>query len=598
MDYPGDVTQDMNDLGPYDKAAVRFMYGETVDVDAKSKTNDKGIGAFNLDRLDGFGGISGPLDFTFAGKYHYSQAQERFKVLGTCSAQTDSKDPLSAKCTGPDLDFVAIEDMKDNGTGDRRQHFAVDKTGRVRHSYMFGSDEYADFGNMPVFRFDAGADAYEQFQFLSTTYENRYIFDNFRRDRTTFNTGAVVGKVQDRYLDKFDTATKALSLYMQLYGTDLDSDVQYGFADGTSATLRQALLERPGGLLPHAIASSDSLATWIRILTRPEPGAYYPGEGNMATVDAPQGGVSGAPVPLFVVPAGSGEGRFLHNEYDYSKGYGWGEYQKQVGSFYEKRMATYYLTVAYNHFIQNSKQDYIDGRQLNINYATIYPEQMRRIFSQLMQNDPGTLAPYVEASIGTQSAAPIGRVRYLPWEKFDPTQPSTTQLAYPKSSTLVSPLVGWEEQYPALIDGYIFGGTTLTMDWVAQMRIFTPGGLETVSLPLDQQIRYSDPATGIVYAARNYGKELVNGQPVARTSGARMLEFAAQLANRTFVTLGTDPVTGETTYKRDPATREPICAVAAPECAANRTTLRLYSANIDSVRQLGEHFGTGPLDRF
>ena len=43
---------------------------------------------------------------------------------------------------------------------------------------MFGSDEYADTGNVPVFRFDSGADAYEQVQFLTSVYENRYIFDN------------------------------------------------------------------------------------------------------------------------------------------------------------------------------------------------------------------------------------------------------------------------------------------------------------------------------------------------------------------------------------------------------------------------------------
>ncbi|MDB4997606.1 MAG: hypothetical protein JWM74_5038 [Myxococcaceae bacterium] len=591
MDYPGDVTQDMNDLGAYDKAAVRFMYGETVDIDVKSKKGDTAQGDFNLDRLDGFGGISGPLDFTFAGDYHYSQAQERFKVLGTCTAQTDPKDPLSAKCTGPDLDYVSFYDMKDNGTGDRRQHFAIDPKGRTRHAYMFGSDEYADFGNLPVFRFDAGADAYEQFQFVSTTYENRYIFDNFRRDRTTFNTGTVVGRAQDRYFDKFDTSTKALALYMQLWSGFIDETF---FNDGTTG--RDFMFKKPGGLLPHVLASSDSFATWIRMMTRPEPGPYYAGANNVASADPPQ---IGKAIPLFTVAAGSGEGRYLHNDYDYSKGYGWGEYQKQVGSFYEKRMATYYLTVAYNHFIQNSKQDYIDSRLLNINYATIYPEQMRRFFSQVMQNDTTTLGPYVEPSTGNQTTGtPIGRVRYLPWEKFDATQTATTSLAYPKTAQIVSPLVGWEEQYPALIDGYIFGGTTLTMDWVDQMRIFTPGGPETVALPLDQQIRYADAATGLVYAARNYGKELVNGQPVARTSGARMLEFASQLANKTFVVLSTDPVTGEATYKRDAATREPICAIEAKACEANKAQLRLYSANIDSVRQLGDHFGTGPLDRF
>src|SRR5260370_26057198 len=80
--------------------------------------------------------------------------------------------------------------------------FAVDKDMRVRHPYLFGSDEFADFGNVPVFRFDAGADSYEQMQFFISTYENRYIFNNFRRNRVTFDTSTIVNYVGSRYWDK------------------------------------------------------------------------------------------------------------------------------------------------------------------------------------------------------------------------------------------------------------------------------------------------------------------------------------------------------------------------------------------------------------
>ena len=37
MDYPGDNTQDMNDIGSYDKAAMRFGYADIVDVEKNKK---------------------------------------------------------------------------------------------------------------------------------------------------------------------------------------------------------------------------------------------------------------------------------------------------------------------------------------------------------------------------------------------------------------------------------------------------------------------------------------------------------------------------------------------------------------------------------
>src|SRR5262249_43392995 len=138
---------------------------------------------------------------------------------------TDPTNPLSAKCDSFDLDYVSIRDMKSVDQYDPsvtailpfvKSNFAVDPKNRVRHPYMFGSDEFADFGNVPVFRFDAGADSYEQFQFLISTYENRYIFDNFRRDRVTFNSRQVISRFTDRYFDKIQGITKSLAFLLGL----------------------------------------------------------------------------------------------------------------------------------------------------------------------------------------------------------------------------------------------------------------------------------------------------------------------------------------------------------------------------------------------
>ena len=51
---------------------------------------------------------------------------------------------------------------------------------------MFASDEYADIGNIAVYRHDNGADAYEIASYLINEYEDIHAFDNHRRGRTTF----------------------------------------------------------------------------------------------------------------------------------------------------------------------------------------------------------------------------------------------------------------------------------------------------------------------------------------------------------------------------------------------------------------------------
>lgn len=147
-------------------------------------------------------------------------------------------------------------------------NFLVDPQNRVRHPYLFGSDEFADIGNVPVYRFDAGADAYEQTQFLISTYENRYIFNNFRRNRVTFDTFRTVGSLMDRYWNKVQGTTKSLALGVELL-------TQPGQPDPTSD---------PAQLMPMAMGSADALAMFVRALTRPEPGSYaiIPAGGPLA----------------------------------------------------------------------------------------------------------------------------------------------------------------------------------------------------------------------------------------------------------------------------------------------------------------------------
>jgi hypothetical protein len=611
MDYPGDQTQDTNDIGLYDKAAMRFGYANVVDVEknmtvtvvagAPGGSGIDFVGAAQL--LDGFGGIFG---FGYGNLFggiipnHYSTYADKYGLLGDCSQDRpgwngDKSDPLAKQCIGSAINFAAERDMRSvpkglNATTDAP--FAVDKNGHVRHPYMMGSDEFVDFGNVPVFRFDAGADAYEQMQFFTSSYENRYIFDNFRRNRVSFHTPTTVDRVQSRYWDKVQGVTKSLALGIEEFTQPNFDPTQYA-----------------GLFMPMALASADGLAMFVRALTRPEPGAYSTPTkpGPLGPPNAWSSAATGTAGPSLInVSLGDGQGRFLHNDYDYTKGYYWYDYQIQVGSAFEKYWVPYYLTESYNQFISNQKDDYIDGRYKNLSYVSIYPNQVRRILANLMATESATqtinqgasaqiftLAPFTTPN----GQAPTSTVQYLAWDRYDPNDSSTTELQYPPGAVLLDPLVGWEEQYRALVDLFHFGRTSLSMDLIDQMRIFSPGDAASLSIPVGQQVRYRDPLTGIEYVAKNYGTEVVNsaiGFQTAKTVGARMLQHANVLAKAAYqVSTPPDPVTGELTYDTDPQGNVIPNSASGADTAA--TMLKNYASNIDVVRQLTRFFGYGPL---
>jgi len=580
MDYPGDQTQDMNDIGAYDKAAMRFCYGQTVDVDTDSTTTNAKGSAY-IQAYDGFGGINGQT----IGGLHYSQYNDRYHILNNCGAPTDPNDATTAHCDWFNLDYVPMRDMQTipqfgpqylGVRPDLVKYWEVSPKGNIRHPYMFGSDEYADFGNMPVFRFDAGADAYEQIQYITSVYENRYIFDNFRRNRTTFSSLGTMNRVASRYLGKVQGMVKTLGLM-----AELSTNVQSDESD-------------PGNLMPLALGAPDVMLTFMRAMTRPEPGAYdldAPGQ-NIGTgidlnqqygVSDPFAVVTGTP-PLSI-NVGSGDGRFIENDYDYTQGYWWGDYQTKAGAWMEKNVASYYLNEAYNDFISNSVEDYVDGRYKNLNFASLYPNQVRRFYSQIMAGDPMTLGPYVTGVSASNLGTVTPSVQYLAWDQYD----ASTPLNYPSGVTVLDPNVGWEMQYPALFYAWYFGATNLTSVTPDQMAIWSPGdqSTEDINTPATSLRLFANPNSGIVYAARTYGTETINGVQVEQTMAARMLQYADTLATAAYGA-GTDTVDTATGVHFKTYNTSTVVNTAA------QAKLNGYISNIDTARLLARFIPYGP----
>ncbi len=604
MDYPGDQNQDMLVAGSYDRAALRFGYGGVIDVWAQDDINVGGSGdgqskAFELSAFTTSPGLFGvyylppvdPLDpYVFR---HYSTYQREYELLGECSDSSDDDAVLGKKCNGAPMDVVDYRDLSDFAPDPDYAQFtwgnqpkAVDPSGRVRRGYMFSSDEYADSGNVPSFSNDAGADAYEQMRFLESAFENRYIFDYFRRNRVQFTSEGTTARVQARYLDNLQLIAKAY-----FFGAVLDGD--------PAAPTAEFLDDGNFGSL--AVGSTLAFDLFARIMTRPDPGYYCIAEAcggvqpwgvdeDMYVADwAPQPDVLQEGGYYYDFSVGLGDGRYLHNDFDYTQGYFWGDYQTQVGAYYDKVWALYYLGESFDSFISNSKEDFVDSRYKNVNFATVYPNQMRRLFSNLITGDYSTFAPWATPPTDAVQTPPIV-LEYPRW--YDPTDVGTR----PADSLLVDPNYGWNTQVYAMVWATMFFPTNWSNQWIHDARIAVLS-TDEVNWPEIETYRFYDPRTGLTYRSHEAGTEDVLGKTVQMGTGARALEWANHLLTVSYLVVR--DVNGDPVLQADGRPTLELDANGLPQQdPANEGSIAAFAAYVDTLdlyRQLVATFEQ-PID--
>lgn len=531
MDYPGDANQDQVLLGKYDRAAMRFTYGGVVDVWNDDGVRVGGSGsarakAYKLSVFTSNPGLFGIFDFPTPNPdepyqhIHYSQYQKEFGLLRDCQDASGPDVVLGKKCSEAPMDVVDWRDMSDFAADPAYASFvwavnrsAVDRQGRVRRGYMFSSDEYADTGNVPAFAYDAGADAYEQIRFLESQYENRYLLDGFRRGRVQFNTWDSTARMQGHYLDAIQMIAKTFA-----FGAVLDGD----------PTAPTTALLADGNYGPLALGATVAMDLFARILVRPEPG-YYCKASDCSFSGQPAGVASDVFVAdtvaqpeefLYDFRVPFGDGRYLHNDYDYSQGYWWSDYQSQVGTYYEKVWAVYYLAEAFDYFISSSKDDFTDSRYKNVSFATVFPAQVRRLFSNLMTGDLEAYAPWVVVPANPDDT-PTAELVYPRWHGLTPS-------ARPASSLIVDPNYGWNVQLYAMVWGTMFFPTNWSQSFVDEARI-TLLAADQTGWPASETYTFKDPETGMTYRAHTVGKEQGVSGRVEKGIGARALEWANAL---------------------------------------------------------------------
>ncbi len=617
MDYPGDVSQDTLGLGSYDFAAARMFYGDVTSVynvttngklDGSYLSNGQ-IGEGLLTTTDNFGGLGGiqyqmgPIGTaTSSPPFHYSQLQKNYNLISDCQTVTPKQPDwwnasvdgiwdqvldgkivsvggVPSKCRSLPVDYLGWNDLRmplaseygGNLTNYRGGNAVDPVTKRVRVPYSFASDNWADLGNVSVFRHDNGGDPYEQLQFLITTQEDRHILDNFRRGRTTFNVRAASDRSYSRYNEKMLNIAGGIGFYANIY-KDFAENQGYTFD-----TLFPYLIE--SNFKENMIAATMAMDHFTRELSRPESGPHYSmasanaamnylpiglvdqtlrsaadPDGNPGTTEVviPEGttGYMGIEMQPGVLGSIGFGGHLLENSLAMNQGDYDVDYEENCGSYYDKINAAILLSLSEDRFISQSRQDFYDARFRSVGMADVLPDAWRRVIGNALTGDRSILAPQVTATETANGPAPNTT------KTADPYDPANkTALQYPKDPLLwtswwpsegpqycyplngsnvcqsysnampglnpmsigqtvgIDPQIGWEVQKFIIAWTLAYIPADQQSNWIDMMTIYRLG--ENANPQFTNRIEWQDPVSQQTYYARDYGHECLFYTPTS-----------------------------------------------------------------------------------
>lgn len=648
MDYAGEPSQDLLGIGSYDFGAARMFYGDVATVyDEPRFKNGSTPGRIAERHQNEFGGLLGfKYGPDFSKVFHYADLDAQVSLLQSCAPVKaadfrpvhwdESKDGAwnqvvdghivtneggrTTKCTQPRTDFVSWESLRDT----RDKTHARDPRGRARVPQGFASDEWADLGNVAVFRHDAGADLYETMHFWIAQQEMNHIFTNYRRGRRDFSIYGAFNRSLSRYQEKMRDAAKAIGLYVTLAR---DTVSEYGAGGDDPQGFVAEVLGQVAA--DNTVASSVAFDYFAHVFARPEPGKHgtiSAGDPVLRWQDESgfAGGFAAGGAPVLTVANGvTGgfgtiglAGRPIENALATDKGRDYNrDYTVNVGSYYEKAFTSMLFTESADNFISASRDDFVDPRFRAVSLADVFPDGFRRWLGANLTGDDtikgvfvrgtGTVEAPSRPDLDENGYAVLGQTSWWPTEGVEVCFPQAEKLtcrnplvAGPTQTGnvggIVDPQVGWEQQKFALLFALMHLPTNGRTAWVDQMRIFELG---TDADPgFANRIEFHDPA-GRTYVAQTFGTEVMLGKTVQKGIAARVLEYANELLRqgvvaepilRDGVTIGWQPTldaSGDVQYLQGGA---PV-----PSCDRSRACTRMknYVSVPRLLREAGEVLG-------
>ena len=441
MDYGSRFNSDVNGLGKYDYAAIRFGYGQLVDVmsSGAQAMNETGIQLQNDIFTDDYsklptlvGGVDNLQD---GGVMDYQTI--RNAVAGVYQAASASKGGFAITPERP---------------------------------YKFCSDEYE--GNLDCKTWDFGANQQEIVDDAIDRFKNYFVFNAFQRGRITWSIDGYLNRLLERYFVRYTEAYQFYDFYGDLLaGSDLADD----------------LLK----------ASMDSLNALGEVLQTPEPGQHCatPMNPNVLSIPDPTTSatscISGSPSMNIEIPDGKPYYINFSNDYYYRI--------TRAGSLYEKLAALITLTNTQARFFR--VDTFADSSQYAVNYYSLFKDQMLDLLSGVIRSDPASYGGYVPTTgdfKGTYQPVPV--VDMTTYGVAKPTTPDDLLPGVQRVDSPINPTI----QYYALALSLANLNSTWdsTLDLSNYMMVTVKGSKDDVDYgPSVNVMEWQHPQSGLVYRA-------------------------------------------------------------------------------------------------
>jgi hypothetical protein len=157
----------------------------------------------------------------------------------------------------------------------------------------------------------------------------------------------------------------------------------------------------------------------------------------------------------------------------------------------------------------------------------------------------------------------------------------------PEESIAIDPEIGFEVQKFLVFSALVNLPESYKEDWIDMMRIFRLGTNSAPLFPPAEQATWVDPLSGQSYVAHRYGSETIDGQPVDRGIGARMLDWMNILTAEAYETEGTDPATGGFSYVKG-ADGQPVVKENGQRFVER---MQSYQGLLDFMQEVSGAFG-------
>ena len=508
MDYGARFNGDIHGLGYYDRAAIKFGYGQVVEVFDKVGTSN--VDKYLLANVQTSIRWGEPMLYTVtcdSKKYrgvHYTEYPRLVGGAANLTAANRVDVPL-AKMTTTKLSKVAPGCAVYDWGGLWDSDVPTDDAGRMEVPFRFCSDEY-ESSSPECAAYDAGADPYEQFVTIRDGYSAYYLFNNLKLDRLGFSLWGYMDTLMWRY---FEPLRSSMQFYTLIRG-DFTGDPRSASYMGD--TELKEFFTADDGYGPWTTAVDRSFDFFLDILATPEVGKYWKNLKGEYTQTAFYSATTGKEMPpdlTLTAPTG----RYMASEWDFDSGYFWYDKMSVVGAYHDKYLALWMLTDPETYLLGRDTSS--DLRQYALGYHRLYPKAIQRYLRGVFTED-WWLTGHWAAN-----------------KKLITRDFSSTALP-PKDAYPVDPQIGYTVQYFAALLGLALIPQTFDTSFLDSCRIYVKGAKDAIK-PTKDEFCFADPFGKKEYCAVSY----LNSLGYESGIGAAMVRRAEAL-RKNYTTKGTE----------------------------------------------------------